>query len=304
MTAKPNYYQLLNIAPHATEKEIRKAYRTMAKQLHPDVNPNDPGLEQRMKEISNAYAVLKNGKKRALYDQSVGLGSKIQRDNTQTNPTASAGGFTSKTYEDIYRQDSTEPKRPTYTHASDNSHMVAALMAFFGIYAYIVMFGMHLLDIKYLFGIVPVSIILWMKFGDYAFDLIDAPAAWKFNLLWLCVLTLAFAIEYHTVHGELEGQGKLVGSPMPDVLFVLFRLCFFVYWAIWESRWAGLLTPIVTFAFLPYLVLPFLGKKYIIGGWVLLALLILFTTIIRFDMTAMHHFILYYDPLFTVTPVK
>ena len=60
-----NYYQILNINKDASQSEIKKAYRQLSKQFHPDVNP---GGEDKFKEIAEAYDVLSDEKKRKQYD--------------------------------------------------------------------------------------------------------------------------------------------------------------------------------------------------------------------------------------------
>ena len=64
-----DYYQILGVGKNATEKEIKSAYRKLARQYHPDVNPEDPQAEERFKEINEAYEVLGDPEKRAKYDQ-------------------------------------------------------------------------------------------------------------------------------------------------------------------------------------------------------------------------------------------
>lgn len=64
-----DYYQVLGIASGASEKEIKAAYRKLAKEYHPDVVGNDPVKKQRMYEIQEAYGVLGDPEKRADYDQ-------------------------------------------------------------------------------------------------------------------------------------------------------------------------------------------------------------------------------------------
>src|SRR5215218_6179529 len=66
---KVDYYKSLGVAEKATADEIKKAYRKLAKQYHPDSTGGDKAKESRFKDISNAYDVLGDGKKRALYDQ-------------------------------------------------------------------------------------------------------------------------------------------------------------------------------------------------------------------------------------------
>jgi DnaJ-class molecular chaperone len=64
-----DYYKILGVPRKATEKEIRDAYRRLARKSHPDVNPNDKRAEERFKEIGEAYAVLSDAEKRRKYDQ-------------------------------------------------------------------------------------------------------------------------------------------------------------------------------------------------------------------------------------------
>lgn len=67
--AQRNYYDVLGVPRDATDEEIRKAYRALARKYHPDVNPNDPQAEARFKEISEANTVLSDKTKRAQYDR-------------------------------------------------------------------------------------------------------------------------------------------------------------------------------------------------------------------------------------------
>jgi DnaJ-class molecular chaperone len=62
-------YELLGVKPDASADEIRKAYRKLAKQFHPDINPGKPEAEARFKEISAAYDLLSDSDKRARYDR-------------------------------------------------------------------------------------------------------------------------------------------------------------------------------------------------------------------------------------------
>ncbi len=64
-----DYYKILGVSRNATEKEIKKAYRKLARQYHPDANPNDPTAEEKFKEINEAYEVLSDPEKRKKYDQ-------------------------------------------------------------------------------------------------------------------------------------------------------------------------------------------------------------------------------------------
>jgi curved DNA-binding protein len=64
-----DYYQTLGVPKTADEKQIKSAYRKLARKFHPDLNPDDKAAEQRFKEINEAYEVLGDPSKRAKYDQ-------------------------------------------------------------------------------------------------------------------------------------------------------------------------------------------------------------------------------------------
>ena len=66
---KRDYYDVLGIGKQADEKEIKRAYRKLAKKYHPDTNPGDKAAEQKFKEVTEAYNVLSDKEKKKLYDQ-------------------------------------------------------------------------------------------------------------------------------------------------------------------------------------------------------------------------------------------
>jgi len=67
--AGQDYYQILGVNRNASEKEIKQAYRRLARKHHPDLNPGDKSAEAKFKEINAAYEVLSNSEKRKKYDQ-------------------------------------------------------------------------------------------------------------------------------------------------------------------------------------------------------------------------------------------
>jgi molecular chaperone DnaJ len=69
LSAKKDYYELLGVSRSASEEEIKKAYRKLALQYHPDRNPGDKQSEEKFKEVSEAYQILSDAEKRAKYDQ-------------------------------------------------------------------------------------------------------------------------------------------------------------------------------------------------------------------------------------------
>ena len=67
--AKRDYYEILGISKDADEKEIKSAFRKLAKQYHPDLNPDNKEAEAKFKEANEAYEVLSDSDKKAKYDQ-------------------------------------------------------------------------------------------------------------------------------------------------------------------------------------------------------------------------------------------
>src|SRR5438477_128135 len=89
-----DYYAILGVDRKADDKQIKSAYRKLARKYHPDVNPNNKQAEEKFKEISEAHDVLSDSKKRKLYDQfgeNWEAASKMG-DNFTAGP-GSAGGF-------------------------------------------------------------------------------------------------------------------------------------------------------------------------------------------------------------------
>ncbi len=73
--ASKDFYQVLGVPDNATPADVKKAYRRLAKQYHPDANPSNPQASERFKEISEAHSVLSDTEKRKHYDQMRRLGA-------------------------------------------------------------------------------------------------------------------------------------------------------------------------------------------------------------------------------------
>jgi DnaJ-class molecular chaperone len=84
-----DYYQILGVSRDADEKEVKRAFRRLARKCHPDVNPGDKEAEQTFKAASEAYEVLRDSKKRQQYDMFGHLG-----ENWRQAAASGPGGFT------------------------------------------------------------------------------------------------------------------------------------------------------------------------------------------------------------------
>src|SRR5580700_7858873 len=87
-----DFYEILGISRTASQEEIKKAYRKNALKYHPDRNAGDPQAEKKFKEISEAYEMLSDEKKRQLYDQ---YGEEAVRGASSMGAGGGSHGFTS-----------------------------------------------------------------------------------------------------------------------------------------------------------------------------------------------------------------
>jgi curved DNA-binding protein len=108
---RPDYYKILGVIENATEDEIKKSYRKIAKRYHPDTNPGDQEAERKFKEAAEAYGVLSDAEKRKAYDHE-----------------------RSKAYGTVTGQNRPEGKTRTFQKAPgfDFNHMSSNFEQFFG----------------------------------------------------------------------------------------------------------------------------------------------------------------------------
>src|SRR5438105_7480514 len=113
---KSDHYETLGVARGASEEDIRKAYRKLARKYHPDLNPGDKSAEDRFKKVQSAYDILSDPKKRQMYDQ-VGFYSEngfpgAGAGSGRTHPNMDFGGFD---FSEAFRtaQTETESRRET-----------------------------------------------------------------------------------------------------------------------------------------------------------------------------------------------
>ncbi len=90
-----DYYQILGVSRNADEKEIKSAFRKLARKYHPDVNPGDKAAEEKFKQINEAYQVLSDPEKRAAYDRYGEQWQAYQRMREQYGENFQPGGFES-----------------------------------------------------------------------------------------------------------------------------------------------------------------------------------------------------------------
>jgi molecular chaperone DnaJ len=113
--AQQDYYQTLGVSREASEEDIRKAYRKLARKHHPDLNPGDKAAEERFKKVQEAYDVLSDPKKKQMYDQygfysENGMPGGAGAGAGQRGPNMGFGGFD---FSDIFTRGAAGGRRPS-----------------------------------------------------------------------------------------------------------------------------------------------------------------------------------------------
>jgi curved DNA-binding protein CbpA len=138
---KQNYYQLLGIAPNASTKEVKVAFRKLAKIYHPDVNENlENKSDEQFKDIQLAYSTLLDAKKRLKYNQEIGV---IQN---YTIPYSSFNGSTYSFAQEFYKKENkttqtATPKQNTSSHTPERYHLLISILFAVALVVAIILYG-------------------------------------------------------------------------------------------------------------------------------------------------------------------
>lgn len=119
-----NYYKVLNVSTKADDKEIKKAYRLLAKKYHPDMYQGDKSYaEEKMQEINEAYDTLSNAYLRKEYDNSIGLNKEPEKNNSSnySNKKTTTSYSNTNNYNNVrYKPNNTNTYYDSYGYAETN----------------------------------------------------------------------------------------------------------------------------------------------------------------------------------------
>ncbi len=246
MTASQDFYAILGVSRSFTPAELKKVYRRLAKQHHPDRNPGNKAAEEKFKQLSNAYHVLSDPARRTEYDLF------LQK--------KSAPRETGSSYkEEDFVFDFSEA--PVFDDLQ-KWHWKAFVVLGLVLYVICVLYGgmVAKLSFKAYFVIIPAIALFALVYNEEMQDFVDKLTLEKLNLLALVILAFIFML-----HSR------------PFSYYSELKLPFFVGWLAWKSKWSAAL--LVAFALTALL---FFRKRT--HAWVLLfTLQVLLMTLVRFD---------------------
>jgi hypothetical protein len=286
MASKPDYYLTLGVSPTASKKDIKAAYRQLAKALHPDRNPGDKGAEQRFQFVNEAYETLKDDRKRAKFDALHGI----------VKPAADAAVHpkSQTVWPDMQQaQSGAQPINTEFSLFADPEAARFLLAIALGLCALIFIGHTAFLNPGFLFGVAVTAVALFFFRDDVAYFIsIAAPRhlvySWAFVLL--IVFTMAYGDSYELLANKAPAQyGKA------SVIVAPFRLLFFLYFLIANTGWQWVMTMGVSAWFIMLFI-----TSVRLAGFILFGLLFLATILARYDTSLMADFVLYYDQLFSI----
>ncbi len=127
-----DFYKTLGVSKDASDTEIKKAYRKLARKYHPDANPGDEKAEEKFKEIGQAHQVLSDKESRAQYDQVRAMGGGARFSAGSGGPGGAAGGGFDDVFSDLFGGGGRTRTRTTYGGGGDVPPDLADLLGGFG----------------------------------------------------------------------------------------------------------------------------------------------------------------------------
>ena len=127
-----DFYKTLGVSKDASDAEIKKAYRKLARKYHPDANPGDEKAEEKFKEIGQAHQVLTDRESRAQYDQVRAMGGGARFSAGSGGPGGAAGGGFDDVFSDLFGGGGRTRTRTTYGGGGDVPPDLADLLGGFG----------------------------------------------------------------------------------------------------------------------------------------------------------------------------